>query len=194
MARDKASLPFGSETMLERIVRVVSQVVDEVWVVAREGQPVPGDFRVVRDPEEGLGPLAGLRAGLEAMHAERAFLTSCDVPLLRAAYVERLLALSRGFPIAVPRVGNHMMVTSAVYSREVLPLARRLLEERRLRPLFLLKGFDTRIVTEQELRDVDPELESLRDCNTPDAYRDALRAAGLEEGVVSSPMRQLGES
>ncbi len=77
-----------------------------------------------------------------------------------------------------------MMVTSAVYSREVLPLARRLLEERRLRPLFLVEGFDTRVVTEQELRDVDPELESLRDCNTPDAYRDALRAAGLGEGVL----------
>ncbi len=189
MARDKASLPFGSETMLERIVRVVSRVVDEVWVVAREGQPVPGDFRVVRDPEEGLGPLAGLRAGLEAMEAERAFLTSCDVPLLRAAYVERLLELSRGFPIAVPRVGDHMMVTSAVYSREVLPLARRLLEERRLRPLFLVEGFDARVVTEQELRDVDPELESLRDCNTPDADRDALRAAGLGEGVLWSSTR-----
>lgn len=183
MDRDKASLPFGSETMLGRIVRVVSQVVDEVLVVAREGQSVQGDFRVVRDPEEGLGPLAGLRAGLEAMEAERAFLTSCDVPLLRAAYVERLLELSRGFPIAVPRIGDHMMVTSAVYSREVLPLARSLLQERRLRPLFLVEGFDARIVTEQELRDVDPELESLRDCNTPDAYRDALRTAGLAEGV-----------
>jgi molybdopterin-guanine dinucleotide biosynthesis protein A len=193
MVRDKASLPFGSETMLGRIVRVVSEVVDEVLVVAREGQTVQGDFRVVRDPEEGLGPLAGLRAGLEAMEAERAFLTSCDVPLLRAAYVERLLELSRGFPIAVPRVGDHMMMTSAVYSREVLPLARRLLEERRLRPLFLMDGFDTRVVTEQELRDVDPELESLRDCNTPDAYRDALRAAGLPEDVLWSSMPESGK-
>jgi formate dehydrogenase major subunit len=35
MHRDKASLPFGDETMLERIVSVVSQVVGEVWVVAR---------------------------------------------------------------------------------------------------------------------------------------------------------------
>ena len=34
------------------------------------------------------------------------------------------------------------------------------------------------------IRDVDPELESLRDCNTPEAYRDALRAAGLGKGIV----------
>jgi molybdopterin-guanine dinucleotide biosynthesis protein A len=169
MGRDKASLPFGEETMLERVVRIVSQVLEEVWVVAREGQEIIGDYRIARDPNEGLGPLAGLRAGLEAMAAERAFLISCDAPLLKAAYVERMLALSRGFPIAVPRVDGHLMVTSAVYSRE----------ERRLRPLYLVEAFDARIVSEQELREVDPDLESLRDCNTPEAYREALRAAGL---------------
>ncbi len=180
MARDKASLPFGSETLLERVVRIVSEVVDEVWVVARDGQEVSGDFRIARDPEEGLGPLAGLCAGLEAMSAERAFLTSCDVPLLRSAYVRRLLELSRGYPIAVPVVGTRYMVTSAVYSREVLPVARELLDERRLRPLFLVEAFDARLVTAEELRDVDPELESQRDCNTPETYREALRTAGLD--------------
>ena len=179
MARDKASLPFGDETMLERIVRVVSEVVDEVWVVAREGQEIAGDFQIARDSSEGYGPLAGLCAGLEAMSAERAFLTSCDVPLLRPAYVERLLTLSRGFPIAVPVVGDRSMVTSAVYAREVLPVARRLLAERRLRPLFLVEAFDARIVSETELREVDPDLESLVDCNTPETYRRALDATGL---------------
>lgn len=179
MGRDKASLPFGGQTMLQRVVGVVSQVVDEVWVVAREDQPVVGDFQVARDPAEGLGPLAGLVAGLGAMAAERAFVTSCDVPLLKPAYVSRLLELSRGHPIAVPVVGEHTMVTSAVYSREVLPVAEDLLRKRRLRPLFLIEAFDARIVREAELREVDPELESLRDCNTPEAYRDALLAAGL---------------
>jgi molybdopterin-guanine dinucleotide biosynthesis protein A len=180
MARDKAELPFGNQSMLERIVGVVSQVVEEVWVVAREGQEVAGDFRIARDPGEGLGPLAGLVAGLSAMDAERAFLTACDVPLLRPAYVAKLLELSRGFPIAVPKIGGHFMVTSAVYSRDVLPIAQTLLDESRLRPLFLVESCDARIVSEQELHGVDPELDSLRDCNTPEAYREALRAAGLE--------------
>jgi molybdopterin-guanine dinucleotide biosynthesis protein A len=179
MSRDKAMLPFGDETMLERVVRIVSQVVPEVWVVAREGQEVPGGPRLARDPAEGLGPLAGLCAGLESMDAERAFLTTCDVPLLKPEYVERMLALSRGHPIAVPRIGEHTMVTSAVYAREVLPVAKRLVEERRLRPLFLVEAFDARIVSEKELRQVDPELDSLLDCNTPEAYQEALRSAGL---------------
>jgi len=110
MARDKAGLPFGDETMLERVVRTLSQLVDEVWVVAREDQPVRGTFRIARDSAEGLGPLAGICAGLEAISGERAFVTACDMPLLRAGYVRRLFELSRGHPIAVPVVGSHTMV------------------------------------------------------------------------------------
>jgi molybdopterin-guanine dinucleotide biosynthesis protein A len=182
MQRDKASLPFGNQTMLERVVGVVSQVVDEVWVVAREGQVVSGDFQIARDAAEGLGPLAGLVTGLRAMAAERAFLTTCDVPLLQPTYVARMLELSRGHPIAVPVVNDRSMVTSAVYSREVLPVAEGLLEQRRLRPLFLVEAFDARIVSEAELREVDPDLASLRDCNTPEAYRDALHFAGHDAG------------
>ena len=187
MHRDKASLPFGDETMLERIAGIVSRVVEEVWVVAREGQRIAGDFPIARDPAEGLGPLAGLVTGLRAMSAERAFLTACDVPLLKSAYVARLLELSRGHPIAVPVVGGRTMVTSAVYSREVLPVAEELLRQRRLRPLFLVEAFDARIVREAELREVDAELDSLRDCNTPEAYQDALRYADASREGCSIP-------
>ncbi|MHC4548065.1 MAG: molybdenum cofactor guanylyltransferase [Planctomycetota bacterium] len=180
MGRDKASLPFGDETMLERTVRIVSGVVAEVLVVAREGQPVPhGDYTLVRDPAEGLGPLAGLVAGLEGMRAERAFLTACDVPLLRPAYVRWLLEISRGHPVAVPLVDGFHMSTSAVYAQAVLPVARRLLQEERRRPLFLIQEVDARIVDEAEVRQVDRDLASFRNCNTPETYAQALADAGL---------------
>jgi molybdopterin-guanine dinucleotide biosynthesis protein A len=180
MGRDKWSLPFLGETLLERTVRTVREVVDEVWVVAREGQEIDdGDYRIVRDPAEGLGPLAGLVAGLEAMSAERAFLTSCDVPFLKAAYVRRMLERSRGHPVAVPLLDGYHMSTSAVYGKDVLPVARRLLREERLRPLFLIREVDALIVNETALRDMDSELASFRDCNTPEAYEQALRDAEL---------------
>lgn len=180
MGRDKWSLPFGDETLLERTVRCVRKVCEEVWVVAREGQEIAcGDFRIVRDPAEGLGPLAGLVAGLEAMAAERAFLTSCDVPFLSPAYVRRLLDRSRGHPAAVPLLDGYHMSTSAVYAREVLPVARRLLQQGRLRPLFLIREVDALIVNEPELREMDPGLASFRNCNTREAYEQALRDAEL---------------
>jgi molybdopterin-guanine dinucleotide biosynthesis protein A len=178
MGRDKWSLPFGDETLLDRTVRLAREAVDEVVVVAREGQEIGGDHALVRDPAEGFGPLAGLVAGLSAVAADRAFLTSCDVPFLRPGYIGRLFDLAEGHPIAMPYLDGHHMSTSAVYHKDVLPVARQLLAAQRFRPYFLVEAFDTRIVTEDELRGVDPDLASFRNCNTPDEYERALADAG----------------
>lgn len=178
MGRDKASLPFGGETLLERTVRIMRGCTSEVVVVAREGQAVAaGDYRIARDPAEGLGPLAGLAAGLAAIESERAFVTSCDAPLLRPEFVRWLVEQSRGHEAAVPFVNGYHMVLAAVYSRSVLPIAQRLVDEDRLRPLFLIQAVDARMVSADEIRPVDPDLASFTNCNTPDSYAAALRVA-----------------
>ena len=187
MGRDKALLPWGDRTLLEHVAGLVADVVPEVVLVAREGQsvsqwfgPFPAPFPIARDSADGLGPLAGLAAGLAAIEAERAFLVSCDMPFLCPALVQRLFELSDGHDATVPKIDGFAMVTSAVYSQAALPLARELVAAGRLRPRFLLDALDTRIVTADELRDVDPELASFRNCNTPEEYAAALRDAGLE--------------
>jgi molybdopterin-guanine dinucleotide biosynthesis protein A len=179
MGRDKASLPFGDETLLERVVSVVTPAVDEVVVAARGDQVVPGDFEVVRDPPGHESPLAGLVAGLRATRAETLFVTACDAPLLGTALVEKLFELAQGFEIAVPRIDEHYMVLTAVYTRAVLPRAEALLEASRLRPFYLLEQSETRVVAADELRGVDPDLDGLRDCDTPEAYAWALERAGF---------------
>ena len=72
MGRPKAWLPFGDELMLPRVVRILGAVVSPVVVVAAPDQdvpPLPPEIEIVRDPEEGRGPLQGLAAGLEAVAA-----------------------------------------------------------------------------------------------------------------------------
>ena len=189
MGTDKAALPFGDSTLLECVVAAVSAVVDEVWLVAREGQELPhalAHLPVARDAAEGRGPLAGLAVGLAAMRAERAFLTACDVPLLQPAFVQRLFDLATGHRAAVPEIGGHIMTTAAVYGADLRPAAERLLAAGQLRPRLLCREPGVRIVGEAELRDVDPDLRSLHDCDTPEDYREALRLAGHR--VPDSPI------
>jgi molybdopterin-guanine dinucleotide biosynthesis protein A len=183
MGRPKAWLPFGGETMLARVVRLLGEVVAPVVVVAAPGQDVPEvppGVAVVRDPERGRGPLQGLAAGLEALRgrADAAYLSSCDVPLLRPAFVRRLLDLLGEQDIAVPEVGGYRHPLAAVYRLEVAAVAERLLAEDRLRPAFLFEQARTRVVRPEELADVDPDFQSLRNLNTPAEYEEALRAAG----------------
>jgi len=180
MGRDKAWLPFGDEALLLRVVRLVREVASEVLLVAREGQALPGGLDAVRDPAEGLGPLAGIAAGLDAMAGERAFVAACDMPLLRPALARRLLELSHGFDACVPVVDGFPVPTCAVYAKATAALALELVAARELRPKALLQSVRTRFVAGDELRDVDPELLSFLDCDTEQAYQAALRAAGLE--------------
>src|SRR5262245_12235563 len=106
MGQSKALLPFGAETMLQRVVRLLSTVVSPIVAVAAREQQVPElpvDVIVTRDENEGRGPLEGLRAGLKALPArvEAAYVTSCDVPLLVPGFVTQMIALCEGHDIAV---------------------------------------------------------------------------------------------
>src|SRR5258708_11619485 len=70
MGRPKAWLPFGPEVMLQRVVRMLSEVVAPIIVVAAPDQDVPAlpaGVVVVRDEERGRGPLQGLAAGLNGL-------------------------------------------------------------------------------------------------------------------------------
>jgi len=179
MGRDKAALVFGSETLLARVLSLVREVADDVVLVAREGQALPAGFEAVRDPAEGLGPLAGIAAGLAAIRGERAFVAACDMPLLRPALVRRLLEQSLGWEACVPVVGGYPVPTCAVYAKSAAARALELVAMRELRPRAFLASLRTRFVAEDELRDADPELSSFLDCDDEEGYRKALRAAGL---------------
>jgi molybdenum cofactor guanylyltransferase len=181
MGRDKASLPFGGEPLLARVVRLALEAVDDVVIVAREGQTLPDrcDVAAVRDPVEGLGPLAALAVGLRHVAGDRAFVTGCDTPFLRPALIRRLLDLSSGYDAAVPLVDGRVMTTAAVYTRAVVDVADALVAERRLRVSDLVDRVRARTVLPEDLRDVDPTFESFRNCNTPESYAEALRDAGF---------------
>lgn len=180
MGRPKAWLPFGDELMLPRVVRLLGEVVSPIAVVAAPGQETPllrPEIGIVRDPEPGRGPLQGLAAGLEALRgrADAAYVSSCDVPFLQPAFVRRLIELLGDFAICVPEVGGYRHPLAAVYRIDVADIAKRLLAEDRLRPAFLFEEMATRIVLSDEIADVDPTFQSLRNLNTPDDYEAALR-------------------
>ena len=180
MGRPKAWLPFGGEIMLPRVVRLLSEVVEPVVVVAALDQavpPLPAEVGVVRDEEKGRGPLQGLAAGLEALRGrvDAAYLSSCDVPFLQPAFVGRLIELLGEHSICVPRVGDHHHPLAAVYRLDVEKTVHQLLKQNRLRPFFLFEAVPTRVVEPAELADVDPSFQTLRNLNTPEEYGTALR-------------------
>jgi molybdopterin-guanine dinucleotide biosynthesis protein A len=186
MGRDKATLPFGPELMLQRIIRLLSEVVNPsgIVVVAAQEQrlpKLPDGMIITRDERPDRGPLEGLAAGLRAIpeSIDAVYATSCDVPLLIPAFVEKMFDLLGEVDIAVPRDGQFHHPLAAVYRPRVLTVIQRLLDEDRLRPRFLFEKVMTVEVGVENLRDVDPGLSTLMNLNHPEDYQAALDAANL---------------
>lgn len=184
MGTSKALLPFGAETMLQRVHRLLATVVSPIVIVAAADQSLPGlpaDVLVTRDEQEGRGPLEGLRAGLKALPetVDGAYVTSCDVPLLVPDFVRHMIDLLADHDIAVMEIDGFPHPLSAVYRRRTLPHVEALLAQNRLRPVFLFDAVPTRRVRPEEMTSADPELLTLRNLNTQADYREALATAGL---------------
>lgn len=183
MGMSKAHLPFGAETMLQRVVRLLGGVASPIVAVAAPEQDLPelpASIAITRDEREGRGPLEGLRAGLKALpdDVESAYVTSCDVPLLVPGFVKRMFELLGQNDVAVVEIDGFPHPLSAVYRRRTLPRIEALLAQDRLRPAFLFDAVATRRVKPEELMNVDPDLSTLRNLNTREDYLAALRSLG----------------
>ena len=194
MGTPKADLPFGPETMLQRVVRLLGTVVTPIVIVAARDQQLPDlpeGVIVTRDERQQRGPLEGLRAGLKALpdSVTAAYVTSCDVPLLVPAFVTRMIGFLAGRDIAemiaVMDVDGFPHPLSAVYRRNTLPHVELLLAADKLRPVFLFDAVPTRRVRPEEMTAVDPQLHTLRNLNTPEDYLAALAEAGFPKIPVA---------
>jgi molybdopterin-guanine dinucleotide biosynthesis protein A len=214
MGTSKAWLEFAGETLLQRIVRLLGEVVRPIVVVGAAGQELPtlpSDVLVVRDEVAGMGPLQGLAGGLMALEgwADAAFVSSCDTPFISPQFVARMIDIvdrtlrvrnsslalraqrnsAHGVcglrsEICVPQANGHFHPLAAVYRLAVLAAVKKLLAEDRRSLQFLFEEVPTRVVTPAELADVDPELQSLRNVNTPEEYQAALRGPKNRMGAL----------
>lgn len=182
MGRDKATLPFGPELMLQRVVRLLAEEVDPsaIVVVAAVGQilpPLPPEIRVACDENPGRGPLEGLAAGLKAMpnRIEAVYATSCDVPLTATRFVRAMFDHLGNHEIAVPVEGQFHHPLAAVYRPRVLSVVKQLLAANKLRPRFLFDEVPTIEVDVESLREFDPTLSTLMNLNHPEDYQKALQ-------------------
>jgi len=190
MGRPKLDLPFGPETLLQRVVRILITAVDPVVVVAAPSQALPSlpaEVRIARDRQPGQGPLSGLATGLSELSrdCDAAFVTACDTPLLKTEFIHRMRQELGDADVAVCREESYFHPLAAVYRTRLAELAHAYVQQGRLRPGQLIRACDARIIDVDAMRGVDPELHSLRNLNTPDEYQAALRASGLDSTNAS---------
>jgi molybdenum cofactor guanylyltransferase len=176
MGRTKAALPAGDGTLIEHLARRLAPVIDEIIIAGGSDKTNLDDVRLVQDRDAGLGPLAGMHAGLTAARYPHAFVVGCDLPDVEPALVSLLRQLAGDYDAVVPRVDREPEGVCAIYARSLAPRIEGLLDAGERSIKSLLAASHVRYVGPDELWAVDPELRSFRNVNTPADYQVWLRS------------------
>lgn len=174
MGRDKAQLPSGGGSLLERIARAALSTGCPVIVVGRsrpDGWPEDGiAFHADRYP--GKGPLGGIATALEATGTDILAL-ACDMPLLTTDAVTWLLRAWHESDSALGLTAEHngdLEPLFSVYGQAILPAIRNRLAGGPLsvRKLLIGAGFPAVPVPEHIA-------SALTNVNTPEEWAQAIR-------------------
>ena len=179
--RNKALLEVAGAPILARTIAALDPYFKDIMVVG--GDPaLYGSFgrECHGDVLPGLGSLGGVHAALSHAGSRKIFCIACDMPFVRGEVISLLLARAGGdWDAVVPRLSPGLEPLCAVYDRSLRGIIEERLEagERRIRSVF--DACRTLYVDEEELRPLDPELESFFNINTPaDLERARAVAAG----------------
>jgi molybdenum cofactor guanylyltransferase len=184
MGRPKASLMFGGCTILERLIAELGDSFDDLVIVGApekaETFPIANliqraaAVRLLRDRVSYQGPVAALALGLAAVRNEVAFACSCDLPLLRVEVALALCGMLNGYEAVIPYVGRKPQPLCAVYRRDARAVLEMQLASGERRLTRVAAKLRVRRPKDVELRQIDPELLSFFNVNTPEDYRRAL--------------------
>jgi molybdopterin-guanine dinucleotide biosynthesis protein A len=179
MGRSKAWLPFGNESLLQRIVRVAAQAASPIVLATRQGMELPPlsfEFEAVCDYPGVAGPLAGIAAGMIALRgkSDAVLVVACDHPFVSAAVFHRMIELLGDHSAVVPELAGRLVPTLAVYRMSTLKILEDLLSNGELRAQeFALRCHPLRIGA-ADLANLDPDLRSFSNVNNPAEYEAAL--------------------
>jgi len=170
--RTKAFLSIEGRRIIDRQLDVLRPLFSEVMISANQpslfadlGVPVVPD--TIRD----TGPLGGILAVLEAMVAPRVFIIASDMPFIIPDAARMVAHHPDEAPIVLPVIGGKPEPLFARYARGCAASIRIRLGAGQRRVTCFHSDFPVRVVTEDELRAVDPTLQSLANVNRPEDLR-----------------------
>ena len=189
LGRDKATCPAAGRPLLHWTALAAAEVTDDIVVVRRRDQQfvtaMGAPWREVTDERPERGPLAGLEAAMMVVQHELMVAIACDMPLVRGSVIAAVAAAAAGVEIAMPLVDEHAQPLLAAYRRSLAPQVHELLDQGEGRLRALLPLVDHVLIGEDDLREHDPQLESLTNVNRAEDLErvEAILAARSSESA-----------
>ena len=176
MGRPKASLPYGSGTLLEFQTARLARIFDEVYVVAKEPPAFPaGPAGILLDGAPDHAAIHGLVRAIEET-PDRIFVLGVDMPAMPEPLIREIArrgSISEAAAV-LPRAGGRLQPLAGVWRRTALAVAERRIAAGELSLHGLAEAAGAEVLDEDDWRPFDPSGNAFENLNTLERYA-ALR-------------------
>lgn len=185
MGQDKALLPFLGEPLIQRVLRRIRPIADEVIVVARQPESLAFlGVPVVTDLLPGVGALGGLHTALAVASHPLVGVVACDMPFVSAEMLDfaRRTLQDSDADAVLPLTDQGWEPLHAVYRRETcLPLVERAIQRGERRVISWYSEARILALSEEAVRFYDASRRAFMNVNTPEDLHLAEALAREEE-------------
>jgi molybdopterin-guanine dinucleotide biosynthesis protein A len=180
MGTNKALLKINEKTNIERTRDALKLLFDDIILVTNETETYEFlEMNMTSDHYPGMGPLAGVHAGLTASDYDVNFIVACDMPFVSVELAEALVHACGHYDAVIPVINGRQHPLFAVFHKKIAGEAAKSIEEGNLRMKHLLDRLNVLYVTESELQTYNQvDLERVFfNMNHPNEYEDAKKWA-----------------
>lgn len=184
MGYPKWKLPVGSITILDHIVQSIDPLVSPIVVCcgselieyARTG------VRIVLDENKNCGPLEGMRAGLANLvgDVDLAFMFACDSPYVVIPAMKVLYESISTNQAVMPVSENRVYAMNGLYRVSAHNEMAKMIAAGNLRVQQLANQIEAEQIGIEQIKTVDPSLDSLANINRPAEYLALLESLNLQ--------------
>lgn len=165
MGSDKAATELQGKTLLRHVIEKIEPLFSELMISVHELRTDLKQKQII-DDSEGRGPMVGIKRALEEAKTDWVFVIACDMPFVSTALIQQLANKRESFDAVVPYVHDRPQPLFGFYSKTCLAKMEARMKQGQRSMIRLLAELDTYMLSEKQVKLIDPELRSLMSLDT----------------------------
>lgn len=122
MGKNKAFLELDGKTIIERVVSSIPPDEHAIKIITNSFEDYESlGLKMLADQFQGVGPLAGIHAGLLDSTSQFSFFLACDLPFLSESIIRKILSEHQNQDIFGAKSAFGWEPLCAIYAKACLP-------------------------------------------------------------------------
>ena len=172
LGRNKAIENIANKPLLSIVCDAIKPFVNELIIVVNNKQRQKElsflkNTKFTIDKYNNSGSLGGIYTGLLKANNEKAIIVACDMPFISPSIISLMISkIKSSIDIIIPETEGFKHSTHAIYSKSCIKIIKKNLDDNNLKISNIFNMCKTKIISEKEIYDTEPNSASFFNINT----------------------------